>query len=413
MQAEFKYRDSSGNIKTGYIGLDDYRHAADHNMRVAGLINRRYSDADPAYGSAFEQGAKYLGIFARADRKYGVLPTTIRAIMDGSCTQQMAGFQLSGGTIVSPKGPVGGSTPASRLFFPELVLGFIEEELKADYGVEEAAFNRMFAMDTSITNEVWTQPVINTSAPGAQDMRPQAQNAMPANMVSITASQTSKALGAISIGLQMSDQAMRDSTLDLVAIIVKEQTMEQRMRHLWRDLNRILTGNPDAGETALTPEGFKAVYDGTAAANTITHSGYLDMLWDPSRVYSWDYMIGTLASYKAIESRSGRPLMYDPATSGNVGNEGSYGLNPGNPRLINFTTANPNYLAVPEGVVPAKQILMFDSRYALGRVTNVAANYSSTESMVMQRSQVWRWDMAEFVYRFRDEAIKVVDFTNP
>ena len=189
--------------------------------------------------------------------------------------------------------------------------------------------------------------------------------------------------------------------------------MGQRMRHLWRDLNRIITGNPDAGETALTPEGFKAVYDGAAAANTISHSGYLEMLWDPSRIYSWDYMIGTLASYRAIESRSGRPLMYDPATSGNVGNEGSYGLNPGNPRLINFTTANPNYLAVPEGVVPAKQILMFDSRYALGRVTNVAANYSSTESMVMQRSQVWRWDMAEFVYRFRDEAIKVVDFTNP
>jgi hypothetical protein len=105
--------------------------------------------------------------------------------------------------------------------------------------------------------------------------------------------------------------------------------------------------------------------------------------------------------------------MYDPATSVNVGNEGSYGLNPGNPRLINFTTANPNYLVVPEGVVPAKQILMFDSRYALGRVTNVAANYSATESMVMQRSSFWRWDMAEFVYRFRDEAIKVVDFTNP
>ena len=411
MQATFKYRDSSGNIKEGYMTLDDYRLAADHNMRTAAVVNARHSDADPNFGSAFEQGCKYLGIFPKGDRKYGIMPTTIKHILDGTCTQQMSGFQLAGGTIVSPKGPIGGSTPASRLFFPEIVLGFIEEELQADYGVEEAAFNQMFAMNNAITSEVWTQPVINTTAPQAQDMRPIGQNQLPTNMVSITASQSSKALGAISIGLQMSEQAMRDATIDMVAIIVREQAMGQRMRHLWRDLNAIVVGNADAGESAITPTDFTD-YDANAGAGEITHTGYLHMLWDPTRVYSWNMMFGPLAGYLAIERRTGRPLMFDPNTTGNVGNAGNYGLNPGNPQLVNFTTANPRYLVVPDGVVPANQIVLLDTRYALARVTNVAANYAATEQQILSRSTYWRWDMSEFVYRFREDAIKVIDYSN-
>jgi hypothetical protein len=413
MQAEFKYRDSTGNIKTGYMTLEDYRLAADHNMRAAAVVNARHSDADPNFGSAFEQGMKYLGIFPRGDRKYGILPTTIKHILDGTCTQQMSGFQLAGGnSIVSPKAPLGSSTPASRLFFPEVVLGFIEETLQADYGVEEAAFNQMFAMNNAITSEVWTQPVINTTAPQAQDMRPIGQNQMPANMVSITASQSSKALGAISIGLQMSEQAMRDATVDMVGIIVREQAMGQRMRNLWRDLNAVITGNADAGESAITPTDFTD-YDANAGAGEITHIGYTKMLWDPTRIYGWDMMFGPMDSYLAIERRTGRPLVYDPATSGvNVGNAGTYGLNPGNPTLINFATSQPRYLVVPDGVVPANQFVMLDTRYALARVTNVAANYAATEQQVLSRSSFWRWDLSEFVYRFRADAIKVIDFSN-
>ena len=415
MQGEFKYRDSSGNIKTGYMALDDYRIASDNNMRASAVVNARHSDADPQFGTAFEQGMKYLGIFPKDDPRYGVSATRIKDILDGTCTAKMSGYQLaSGGSIVSPKAPIGGSTPASRLFFPEIVLGFVESELQADYGDEESAWNSMFAMNSSITSSVWTQPVINTTAPQAQDMRPIGQNQMPTNMISITASQTSKALGEIAIGLQMSEAAMRDATIDLVSIIVKEQTMGQRMRMLWHDLNQVITGNSSAGESALTPVSFKTAYDSTAAANTITHAGYLGMLWDPSRTYSWNMMFGPLASYMAIEQSTGRPLAFDPATASyNTGNEGSYGLNPGNPRLVNFSIAKPSDLIAPDGVVPSNQVVMLDTRYALAKVTNMTANYTATEQQIMRRSTYWIWTMSEFVYRFRDDAIKVVDFTNP
>ena len=414
MRAEFKYRDSSGNIQTGYMTLEDYRLASDHNMTAASLVNSRHSDADPQFGSAFEQGCKYLGIFPKSDRKYGILPTTIKHILDGSCAQQLSGFQLaSGATVVSPKGPTSNSTPASRLFFPEVVLGFISEELEANYGAEEAAFNQMFAMNTAITSEVWTQPVINTTAPQAYDMRPIGQNSLPTSMCSITASQSSKALGAISIGLQISEQAMRDATIPLVSIIVREQAMGQRMRQLWRDLNAVVTDNVDAGESALTPVAFTD-YDSTAGANEITHAGYLKLLWNPDRIYSYDIAFGPLDSYLAIEKRTGRPLAYDPNTGTvNLGNEGSYGLNPGNPTLMNFGTSSVRYLVVPDGVVPAGQFVLMDSRYSLARVTNVSANYAATEQQILSRSSFWRWDMAEFVYRLRESAMLLVDFSNP
>jgi hypothetical protein len=413
MQAEFKYRDSSGNIKTGYMSLDDYRLAADHNMTASSVVNARHADADPNFGSAFEQGMKYLGIFPKGDRKYGILPTTIRQIVDGTCTQQMSGFQLAGGnSIVSPKAPIGGSTPASRIFYPEIILSTLESELTADYGMEESAWNSMFAMNSSITSEVWTQPMINTTAPQSQDMRPIGQNQLPASMVSITSSQTSKALGAISIGLQISEQASRDATVDLISIIVREQAMGQRMRQLWRDLNQVITGNADAGESAITPTDFTD-FDANAGAGEITHVGWTKCLWSPDRIYNWDMMFGPLDSYLAIERRSGRPLAYDPATSGvNVGNAGTYGINPGNPTLINFATAQPRYLVVPDGVVPANQFVQLDSRYALARVTNVAAAFSAIEQMVLQRSMAMRFDISEMTYRLRAESIRVIDFSN-
>lgn len=414
MQAEFKYRDSTGNVKTGYMTLDDYRLAADHNMRAAAVVNARHSDADPTFGTAFEQGMKYLGIYPKGDTRYGIKATTMREILDGTCTSKLSGYQMaSGGSIVSPKGPVGGSTPASRLFYPEVVLGFVEEELLGSYGPEEAGWSDMIGMTTTISGDTWTQPMINTTAPRDQDMRPIGQNQMPASVVSITASQTSHALGAISIGIQLADQALKDTTLDLVGIIVREQMMGQRLRMLWRDLNRVVTGNPDNGETALTPVDFTD-YDATAPANTITHSGYLNMLWQPDRVYSWSHMFGPLSSYLAIENRAGRPLMYDPATSGiNMGNAGSYGLNPGNPRLVNFTTANPSFLVVPDGVVAANTVVLLDKRYALYRVVSAGAQYSAVEQQVLQRSTFMRFDISEFTARFRSDAIKVVDFTNP
>jgi len=52
--AKFKYI-ASGNVqKDGEVHLEDYRVAQDSGMTLTQYVNAKYSDADPAYGDAFD-----------------------------------------------------------------------------------------------------------------------------------------------------------------------------------------------------------------------------------------------------------------------------------------------------------------------------------------------------------------------
>ena len=414
--AEFLYRDSSGNNKTGELSLYDYELANRHNMRTSTLLNKKYHDADPKFGTVLEQGARSLGIFPKGEPSLGIPATTVRDCMTGECMERLGAVELSNGnTIVTPAGPKGNSTPASRVFMPEIILSIMSEKLIEDYSPEAAAFNAMFAVDEVVNSEIYTQPLIDVTAPREQDSRPIAQNALPRNLVSIPTSQTSKALSTNSVGLQISDQAQGHATIDLVGIILAQQAEGERLRNMWRDMGMVVSGNPDVGESALTPIDFKATYDSSAAANTITQTGWLASLYDPSRRTSMNAIMCTLPVYQDIIARVGRPLLFDPTTGGgNVGDAGSYGIDAA-PTVLNFNVMAPQILLVPEGLWAAKSYVLLDTRYALKRVRNASAQYSAIEQMVLQRSSVLRFDYSEHIHRLMNETqdtIRIVDYTN-
>ena len=413
--ANFSYIGPEGRTKTGELKLEHYALAERHNIKTSQLINEVYADADPRFGSAFEQGARSLGIFTKGDPKYGITPTTIRDIMTGECMTkasavQMASSPSGGGTIVSPMNPIGNSTPASRVFFPEVIMAMTEEFLKSDYSQEMAIFNSMLASDESIASEVFTQPLINTAAPEGVRSMPIAQNSLPRNMVSITASQTSKAIATNSVGLQISDQATQHATIDLVAIILASQMEGEAKARLWEDLAAIVAGNVDAGQAALTPVA-GTTYDSAMTGGVVTQKGWMKLLRDPSRKISIDSIICAMDDLIAIQGRTGRPLIFDPKTSGaNLGNLGTAVYNV-EPMILNYGVQEPKIMVVPDGLWSANGLLCFDSRYALRRVTNTSAAYSAIESMVLQRSSFMRIDSGSMVYRLRDEALVFVDFT--
>lgn len=413
--APFSYIGSEGRTKTGELKLEHYALAERHNIKVSQLINEVYADAKPEYGSAFEQGARSLGIFTKGDPKYGIVPTTLRDIMTGECMTRMSAVQMAsspsgGGTIVSPMNPIGSSTPASRVFFPEVVMAAMDEVLTSDYSQEMAIFNSMLASDESIASEVFTQPLINTSAPESVRSMPIAQNSLPRNMVSITASQTSKAIATTSVGLQVSDQALQHATVDLVAIILASQLEGEAKARLWEDLAAVVAGNVDAGQAALTPVA-GTTYDSAMTGGVVTQKGWMKLLRDPSRKISIDSIMCSMDDLIAIQGRTGRPLIFDPKTSGaNLGNLGTAVYNV-EPMILNYGVAEPKIMIVPDGLWSANGLLCFDSRYALRRVTNTSASYSAIESMVLQRSQFMRIDSGSMVYRLRDEAFVFCDFT--
>lgn len=416
MADNFSYIGAEGKAKTGELRLEDYALADRYNLKVSQLLNEKYSDADPRFGTAFQQGARSLGIYTKPDPKYGILPTTVKDILSGECMHRMSAVQMAsspsgGGIIVSPGGNQGpNSTPASRLWFPETVMDLAMENLRGDWSQEMSTFNSMLAMDQTIATEMFVQPYINTSAPEAVRSAPIGQNALPKNMISLTSSQTAKTITTNSIGLSISDQAMANTTIDLVGIIVASQMYGENLASLWENLSSIVAGNIDAGTTAMTPvDG--TVYDSDMTGGVITHKGFLKMLNRPDRAMQYDCIIGTLDDLLAIQGRTGRPLMFDPTTSGmNMGNAGSYGLTQ-EVSVANFSNPTPIFLIVPDGLWAAQHLLTFSKSRFLARVRNSSANYAAVEAFVLQRTTNWRWDFGEMVYVLNADSGKLVDYS--
>jgi len=413
-EGKFLYRNSSGNFVEGTISLADYDLAARKGVRTSQVINAKYPDADPQLGSAWQQGMRSAGVFPHGDKAFGIPSTTIRDAMTGECSQVGGLLQMAGNSIVAPSVPVGSSTPTSRLFLPEVITDLVESNLQADYDTEVSMFERMIADNLSIAGPVFTLPTIDTTAPREHDSRPIAQNALPRNLVSISASQSSKTIATESIGLQISDQAMQLSTLSLVQIIMNQQMMGAKYRMLWAQMSDLINGNVDAGESALSAVDFKTTYDTTAAANTLTHKGWLKALYQPERIYRYDSLICTIDGYLDVLNRTGRPLAFDPATATvNSGNAGTYGLDVTLAEPANYARLNlPFVFLIPSGILPDYHVLLLDSSKAIRKVTNTLASYTATEALVLQRSNYYRVDFGFLVHRIFTDAFKLLDYTN-
>jgi hypothetical protein len=408
MKANFKYVTESG-LKEGELNLDDYRKAEKLGMTVSGLLNARYSDFDPTYGTAFEQACASLGIYLKDDLAKGITASRMDEVLDGTVTQKLAGEGLAvGGTIVTPSQQ--GTTPSSRIFFPEVVLSLMNSHLLENNDPEMAIWNRMISNRETLQSAMFTQPLINVTAPRSERSTRTSQNTMPRTMISITASEYSKSIGASNIGLEISHQAQQSATLDLVATILAQQAQGERYAKLWEDINDVVAGNIDAGQSALGTT-LASTYDAAATGGVMTQKAWLKALYDPQRKVSYDSVLCTLDTFLAIQNRQGRPLVYDASTTGpNVGALGNYGLNV-EPNLLNWSVGVPNVMLVPDGVLAANHVLLFDSRYALREVVNASASYAATEEMVLQRTSVFRVDFGSMIYRLMEEAFQYLDFS--
>lgn len=411
MKAQFQYVNYAGTVCDGVLELEDYKRASTLGMSATQYMNAKYHDADvQKYGTAFQQGCQNLGIYTKSDPDHGIRVSKVGDILDGSVVQRRAAGEglSSGGGIVAPSQQ--GTTPATRVFFPEVVMQIINEILQDDYSVEEAAWASMIGSKESIDQEMYTQPMINVEAPKAERSAPITQNALPKTMVSITSSQYSKSIVTNSIGLQISDQAIQRSSVDLLGLIFSQQAKQERITIMWEDISNMLNGNLDTGDGALAQNAF-TTYDAAAVAGTVTQTGWIKYLYDPSRTISIDSIICDLDTYLAIQNRVGRPVIFDPNTAGtNTGNLGTYGLNV-EPNLLNVSIGVPNVLIVATAVLGANLIMGFDSRFAIREVTNVSASYTATEQMVLQRSNFFRVDWGRMAHRLYDSAFLVTDIT--
>lgn len=390
--------DREGLAQQVDLKIEDYRAAFDAGMTLPQYLNNKYQTDETQYGTAFEQAMASNGMFLNADKKYGIKPPTIRAILDGNVDINM-------GAITRPDGN-NAQTLSGRLLFPAAILELVESQLAVDNGAYESVFNQLVAMNTSVDSPRFDQPIINLTAPRAVRSQPISQLSEPPAMVSITLSEKSQRLPTHSIGLEISDEASRASTLDLVGIALREQATAERAARIDEALIKMIAGDTDLGLTALTSANAHDFDSAATSAAAFSQKAFLKYLRADWKKLNIDWIICDLDGYLAMENRTGKPIW-----TGNEGTDGRLNsimqaANPGIPGQINYFIVDPVVLGSANNSTASGKIVGLDSTRAIRKVTFSGAAYSAIENFVLRRASALRIDFSEGYFRLFDEAWK-------
>lgn len=384
-----KFLDQNGATQEVTLQHTVYADAAKAGLSVPQFINTTYPTDAAKYGSTFEQLLASEGMFLRTDRSLGIRPPTMKEIIEGN-------MPLNAGTIVRD------AAPASRILFPAVFLEAMENKLKTDFGSYTSLWDSMIAISDSINGNRFEQPVLNFSAPEAARHQGIAQLALPNSMLSITVSDVARKIPTFALGLEVSQEALQASSLDLVTLALRRQAEIERAARIDQYIADLRLGDVDMGTSALS-EKTQTLLDAAPVGGALTHKAWVKWLRTGWRTRHIDWVMCDLATALKIENRTGKPTIQ---TDDNK----SPRINPV-AEVVNPAWQNVKIFMVEDGVIPADKIVGLDSRYAIRRVRNANADYQAVEEFVLRKSKVMRFDFGEVCYRLFDGAWDVLSIT--
>lgn len=386
--------DNSGATQQIELHVGMYREAANNGLSFEQYVNTLYPDASADHGTAFDQFLASEGVYIRGDRNTGLRPANLDTILNGRP-------EMKGSTIVKE------AIPASRILFPAAVMSAIEDKLAVDLTQTPNALEGMIAMDDSINGDRYERPVLNFSRPESHRSATITQLALPNAMLSITASDISRKIPTTSLGLEISEQAIKATTLDLVGLALARQAMVERNERAINYVLGLLNGDTDQAIAALATISGKVKraneFDaGVTVAGTLSQKAWIKFLYNNSTKRRITHIVTDLDGAMAIENRTGKPVIT--------------GDNPNSPRIDAIPSIinpawdfNTKIFLMPEGSGwPANTIMGLDARYAIQRVKSLSASYEAVENLVMRRATQMRFDSGEILFRFSDEAFDVL-----
>ena len=384
------YIDTQGQSQQVNIAPSIYLEAKDAGVSVETLINTRHPVKEGA-PSAFRQMAASLGMFMKEDRKLGIRPTKLKAVMDGSCMNVSANTR--------------NDVPESRILFPATILSTIEDKLARDLNTAAAAFDRLVAVTDTIEGTEFKRPVISYDRPSEYRMQATAQLARPTNMMLLTVSDRSQNINTVAQGVEWSEQLESSVGLDVVALSVARQVAVERDDRANQNILSLLNGDEDLNMKPLAqvnPYHKVTDFDTTATAGELTQLAWVKWLYQGRSFRSIDWIITDIDGALAIENRKGKPLVTsDDGTSPRINTQMTIAnpLIPANVQV--FVTDNPDW--------PAGTLVGLDSRYAVQRINSLSADYQATAEDVIKRSRTMRWDTGSAAIRLYDEAFSVLE----
>lgn len=385
------YKDAKGDNVPMDLTIGMYAEAAEKNQSLKQFMAVKFPTNAEKHGSAYEQALEQAGVFVRGDKEIGLRASTV-------------------GDVLNPKSAAAitrEGVPVSRLLFPAVMMDVIEDKLQRDYSTNPNALDMLVGLEDSIQGDRWERAVLNFSRPEAARSGPVAQLAMPNQMLSITASDKSMRIPSWGIGLEISEQAQKNTTLDLVGLAVGRQAAVEANERAQAYILSLLNGDTDYSMSALSAISGKvqkaSSFDATiATAGTLTYKAWISWLIQRSTFRSIDTVVtdmGGLLSLRAM-------FAAERVASGYKDNPTGMDLN--------VTVANPMWPTTVKVVLttdtnwPANTIMGLDTRYAVHRVNSLTAQYSAVESFALKRSTALRIDKGEIVYRLFDEAFEVL-----
>jgi hypothetical protein len=384
-------RDAQGNNQQVDTSISMYRDAAERNQSLPQYLASKYPVNAAKDGTPFEQLLEQCGVFVQGNKEFGFRPSTLEDVL---APKEASAITREG-------------VPASRWLFPAVILEVIENKLNVNYDVNPAALSSMVAKEDAINGERWERPVISYAAVETARGAPVAQLAMPNAMMSITASDKAMRIPTWGIGLEISEQAQRSTTLDLVGLAVARQAQIETNERANAYILSLLNGDTDMGMLALSTFSGKvqtcqSLNGGVAAgAGVLTQKAWVTWLSQRSNKRMITHVVTDIAGAMMIENRSGKPVITND--------------NPNSPRIDTLMSVmNPKWpdqvkIFITDDVNwPANTIMGVDSRYGIHRVTSLSAQYSAIEQFAIKRSTMLRIDKGEMVYRLFDEAFEVL-----
>ncbi len=387
------------------LGPQIYEDAQRNNRTVAHHVNLMFKNADIKVGSAFQQLCASAGLTLHGkDNPFGVRPATIADILDGK-----SGFDASVNTQdrASPYGS------ASRTLFPAAIIEMMEDVMQPDRKTDETVFADLVAITVPIAGDHFDQPILsyanaggaNAGTNGAKAQRI-AQLAQAPTILTLTTSERSRKIPTYGIGLEMSVQAMRATTIDLLALTVNRFTEIERDARVYTYLSNIFAGDLDNNVAAVSAVTSNSL-DSTATGGALTHKACLKFLVRNRKKRKITHLCGDINAYLAWEGRSGRPgtANYDP-TLARIDPQAVM-VNQGFGNDVKWFLTD---LATDGGPVPANTVWAIDASKGIMMVTNTEADFRATEQFILRRSEAIAWHWAAEAYRlFGDSELTAFD----
>lgn len=357
-----------------------YKAAVDAGLSVPQYLNRKYPTGATAASSTFEQLCASSGLLVGDNREFGLRSPVLADILSGKADLNAAS--------------VADANPASRILYPAVVLELIENQLAVDRDTDPTNFDKMVATDISVTSNRVEQPVVDVTN---AEVRAQAisQLAPPKTMLSITTSDTARSLPVMSIGMEVSDQALSATTMDFVSMIINRQLKVERNARVYDYLLGFLNGDADMGQSALGVTKADTYDTGITVAGTVSKKALVLWLVHNYYIRKISHVVTDVQGMLAIE---------DALTTTNTNQHVPGALVP-QFSIMNRMLQNLEIFVVdPSAGWTANTLMGLDASSAIVRIRNSAAAYSAVEQFVLRRSNALRYDFSEISYRLFDDA---------